>query len=99
MAHGTHDFADDPRNESIVVWVNGDLSKGKLYIDGQPQTLTHLGGSPWNLCGGNANVTTNARISGWAGDPWYQYTGTVDEVAIYNSELSPATIAAHYASR
>jgi len=25
MAHGTHDFDDDPRNERILVWVNGDL--------------------------------------------------------------------------
>lgn len=25
MAHGTHDFEDDPRNRGILVWVNGDL--------------------------------------------------------------------------
>ena len=25
MAHGTHDFEDDPRNEHIVIWVNGEL--------------------------------------------------------------------------
>jgi len=25
MAHGTHDFEDDPRNEHIRIWVNGDL--------------------------------------------------------------------------
>jgi branched-chain amino acid aminotransferase len=25
MPHGTHDFEDDPRNEGILVWVNGDL--------------------------------------------------------------------------
>jgi len=25
MAHGTHDFEDDPRNEQILVWVNGEL--------------------------------------------------------------------------
>jgi branched-chain amino acid aminotransferase len=25
MAHGTHDFEDDPRNASILVWVNGEL--------------------------------------------------------------------------
>src|SRR3954452_3793939 len=23
--HGTHDFEDDPRNERILIWVNGDL--------------------------------------------------------------------------
>src|SRR4051794_37729069 len=25
MAHGTHDFDDDARNDDILVWVNGDL--------------------------------------------------------------------------
>jgi branched-chain amino acid aminotransferase len=25
MAHGTHDFADDPRNANILIWVNGEL--------------------------------------------------------------------------
>jgi branched-chain amino acid aminotransferase len=25
MAHGTHDFVDDPRNEAILIWVNGEL--------------------------------------------------------------------------
>jgi branched-chain amino acid aminotransferase len=25
MAHGTHDFDDDPRNASILIWVNGEL--------------------------------------------------------------------------
>src|SRR3954447_18807898 len=25
MTHGTHDFEDDPRNGSILIWVNGTL--------------------------------------------------------------------------
>src|SRR5437763_16592407 len=25
MAHGTHDFQDDPRNAQILVWVGGEL--------------------------------------------------------------------------
>lgn len=25
MAHGTHDYADDPRNDTVLVWVNGRL--------------------------------------------------------------------------
>jgi branched-chain amino acid aminotransferase len=25
MAQGTHDFADDPRNDDVLVWVNGEL--------------------------------------------------------------------------
>jgi branched-chain amino acid aminotransferase len=25
MPHGTHDFEDDPRNERILIWINGEL--------------------------------------------------------------------------
>ena len=25
MAHGTHDYDDDPRNEQVLIWVNGEL--------------------------------------------------------------------------
>jgi branched-chain amino acid aminotransferase len=25
MAHGTHEFEDDPRNDAVLVWVNGEL--------------------------------------------------------------------------
>lgn len=83
-----------------AVWSNGDTTKaGILYIDGQPQTLAQFGGSPWNSCISNAVVGPDARISGWANDPGYQYGGLIDEVAIYNGALSPATVAAHFASR
>jgi branched-chain amino acid aminotransferase len=33
MAHGTHDFADDPRNEDILIWVNGELvPRGRAVV-------------------------------------------------------------------
>src|SRR3954454_22169482 len=25
MPHGTHDFEDEPRNDGILIWVNGEL--------------------------------------------------------------------------
>ena len=32
MAHGTHDFEDDPRNEQILIWVNGELLPRHLAV-------------------------------------------------------------------
>jgi branched-chain amino acid aminotransferase len=32
MAHGTHDFDDDPRNERILVWVNGELVRRERAV-------------------------------------------------------------------
>ena len=33
MAHGTHDFEDDPRNADIRIWINGDLKpRGEAMV-------------------------------------------------------------------
>jgi len=35
MAHGTHNAVDDPRNEDILIYINGDLlprSKAKISV-------------------------------------------------------------------
>ena len=32
MAHGTHDFEDDPRNERILIWVGGELVPRKQAV-------------------------------------------------------------------
>ena len=60
-----------------------------LYVDGQ------LVGS--NSVTGNQNYTGYWRIAGdstWSGDPWFD--GTLDEVAIYQSVLTPQQVAQHW---
>ena len=57
MAHGTHDFEDDPRNESALIYVNGDLlprdravvsvfDSGFVLGDGVWEGLRVTGGHP-----------------------------------------------------
>ena len=57
MAHGTHDFEDDARNEQILVWVNGELlprdravvsvfDSGFVLGDGVWEGLRVSGGHP-----------------------------------------------------
>jgi branched-chain amino acid aminotransferase len=57
MAHGTHDFHDDPRNEDILIWVNGELvpraravvsvfDSGFVLGDGVWEGLRVRGGHP-----------------------------------------------------
>jgi len=57
MAHGTHDFDDDPRNADILVWVNGELlprdravvsvfDSGFVLGDGVWEGLRVSGGHP-----------------------------------------------------
>lgn len=57
MAHGTHDYADDPRNNDILIWVNGELvpraqatvsvfDSGFVLGDGVWEGLRVSGGHP-----------------------------------------------------
>jgi branched-chain amino acid aminotransferase len=57
MPHGTHDFEDDPRNERILIWVNGELvlreqavvsvfDSGFVLGDGVWEGLRVSGGHP-----------------------------------------------------
>jgi branched-chain amino acid aminotransferase len=57
MAHGTHDFADDPRNDNVRVWVNGELlpreravvsvfDAGFVLGDGDREGLRERSGHP-----------------------------------------------------
>src|SRR3954453_16922290 len=57
MATGTHDFTDDPRNEGILIWVNGELlpreravvsvfDSGFVLGDGVWEGLRVAGGHP-----------------------------------------------------
>jgi branched-chain amino acid aminotransferase len=57
MAHGTHDFEDDPRNRDIVIYVNGELKRrdeavvsvfdaGFILGDGVWEGLRISGGEP-----------------------------------------------------
>jgi branched-chain amino acid aminotransferase len=57
VAHGTHDFSDDPRNEHVLIWVNGELvpreravvsvfDSGFVLGDGVWEGLRAQGGHP-----------------------------------------------------
>ncbi len=76
-----------------AVFTNGDARNNKLYIDGVAQTLTQRLGTT-----GSKSVTQNARISGWAagGPRSYAFDGLVDEVDVYNRELTAAEVTSIY---
>jgi PKD repeat protein len=77
----------------------GSLSKNglKLYLDGQQVGLRtdvtvgeHLNIGYWRIGGDTVSGWPNAGTNGF-------FTGSVDEVAVYKHELTPADIVDHYA--
>ena len=76
----------------VAVLSNNGPAGNKLYIDGVAQVLTQR----LNTTGARV-VGTALNLSGWASGAGYNLAGaTMDEVAVYNKELAPAQVAAHY---
>jgi prepilin-type N-terminal cleavage/methylation domain-containing protein len=77
-----------------AVFYNGvpSASTVKLYIDGEEQSLSACQGTT----SASRTVTANARISGWRVGNGYYFGGSIDELAVYNRELSEEEIIDHY---
>ena len=70
----------------VAIFTNGDYTKNKLYIDGVEQTLRRIFGYQYPA---RAYVSSSARIGGLRGEnSRYKFKGKLDEVKIWNRELS-----------
>ena len=74
-----------------VVFPNGvpSAANAKIYINGVQQTITQRLGSSVSR-----TATPGVLISGWGNDGNYKFSGTIDDVRIYNRELSAGEVAA-----
>lgn len=78
----------------VAVFANGDYRNGALYIDGVKQGLLQRRGSQSQA---RAVVASNMRVGGWTGNTDYVgFPGSIDQVRIYNGELSPTQVAQLY---
>ena len=78
----------------VAEFDNGNPAGSLLYINGQPQTLTQMLGTPY-LNG----VGANWRFGAAAGySSLYSFNGPMSDVALYAGQLSPSRISAHYAA-
>ena len=62
-----------------------------LYVDGE--LAASADSAPDLITGGTASPT----FLGYAGNPWYQYTGLIDEARVFTHALSEDDIADLYA--
>lgn len=78
----------------VAVFTNGDVQANKLYIDSVSQVLTQRINSPNNS---RAVVASSLRISGWLASNSYRFLGHLDEVKIYNDEMTQVQVNADFA--
>ena len=76
-----------------AIFTNGSVTSNKLYIDGVSQTLTQRLSTP-SL--GNAVVNANLRVSGWQSDAGYRFRTRVDEVNVFDGEMTQSQVLTQY---
>lgn len=77
----------------VAVFTNGSVANNKLYIDGVAQTLTQKQGTP-NLA--NATVNANLRVSGWLNNTSYRFRTRIDEVEVFDGEMTQSQVLARF---
>ena len=78
-----------------AVFGDGSYAQDQLWIDGVQQTLSEQG-SP---AGTIPLVSTAISIGGLVNNTNYDFTGSLDEVAYFDKQLTPAQIQAEYAAQ
>jgi predicted acyltransferase (DUF342 family) len=80
-------------NHVVAVFTNGAVASNKLYINGNIQTFTKNDSATLS----NAVVASTLQLSGQTRNQnWRFFNGRVDEVKVYNGEVSQAQVTADY---
>ena len=90
------DYADNQWHHVVVVrqaQALGSEDKIDMYVDGQLKGTIN----PEYNAGNGFDVTdVELNIAEWPTGPWYEFGGTLDEIALYNQALSSTIIYGHY---
>lgn len=76
-----------------AVFTNGSVTANRLYINGVPQALTLRQSTPTL---GNAVVNANLRASGWQSDSGYRFRSFIDEIDVFDGEMTQSQVLAQY---
>ncbi|MEW5008178.1 MAG: tandem-95 repeat protein, partial [Cycloclasticus sp.] len=81
----------------VGVFTNGDVTQNSIYIDGSPQEMSQIRGRPNNS---RANIDSDdgtLNFGGWGASNGYRFTGSMDEVKVYDGELTADDVSNLYA--
>lgn len=80
----------------VAVFTNGDVTQNKIFINGIQRTLTAGYGGSNLYNNGFAQVTREAVIGGWDINTSYRFGGNLDQLRIYDGELTADQVTALY---
>ncbi|VAW50728.1 T1SS secreted agglutinin (RTX) [hydrothermal vent metagenome] len=82
------ELADGEWHQVVGVFTNGDVSQNSIYIDGVEQSMSQIQGTPNN---GVANIDSssgNMYFGSWGANNNYRFSGSMDEVKVFDGVLS-----------
>ncbi len=77
----------------VAVFTNGSVTSNKIYIDGVLQTLTQRLAPATNA---RAVVDSTLRIGGFGATNGYRMGGRIDQLRVYNGELTSVQVTAAF---
>ena len=80
----------------VATFAQGDVTKSKLYIDGVPQLLSQRRSPPNNA---QASASVQAGFGDYTFSNDHRFSGLIDEVAVFNRELTSAEVLAQFEAR
>ncbi len=87
------ELADGEWHQIVATFTNGDVSQNSIYIDGQEQDMSQIKGTP---SASSANIDSQDGtlfLGSWGANNSYTFTGSMDEVKVFNGSLSSDEVA------
>ena len=90
------ELSDGQWHHVVGVFTNGDVSQNMVYIDGIAQEMSQIQGTPSNS---SANINSSGGslfFGSWGANNNYTFSGSMDEVKVFNGPLSPDEVTRLY---
>ncbi|MCP4286531.1 MAG: tandem-95 repeat protein, partial [Gammaproteobacteria bacterium] len=90
------EFNDGEWHQVVATFTNGDVTQNSIYIDGVQQDLSQIRGTPSSASANIASDGGTLHFGGWGANSSYRFTGSMDEVKVFNGALGEDEIADLY---
>ena len=90
------ELADGEWHHVVGVFTNGDVTQNTIHIDGVEQEMSQIQGSPSSS---SANIDSSGGslyFGSWGANNNYSFTGSMDEVKVFDGALSSDEISSLY---
>ena len=90
------ELTDGEWHHVVGVFTNGDVSQNSIYIDGVEQEMSQIQGTPSSSSANIDSSDGSLHFGSWGANNDYAFTGSMDEVKVFNGALSSDEVISLY---